>query len=556
MDYFNRKSLAIAVSVSGTLAGIIIMFSNLLTENIKTLTSYLGICESCNADLFNILNDSVGIAAIIASALMLAYAYHKDRIEEALSKRYYSILKCIIIALLILIFFDSISRMIISDEILHTHAAWKIKSGEIPYKDFFMIYNPLLHYVIAQILMLTKSATASLMTLRLVMFATNLAILYMVYLLARYITKSKVTAYLSVILLASLLMFVRASIEIRPDTPQLLFALMSIYFLVLFTRTNRNRDIALSGILLSTAFLFSQKTITLILAIYVIVAYKVLKKEMEVKHAALFTACLAAPTLAFLSYLLATNLLQPYIINNLTSFGSIPNVFLPATAFLRYYPIPNFFFFLFSILSLPVIFSRKLASEMKIVTVIGIALLLPLLPLKVGEQYYMLPLAILSISASYFMQLTTKRIKAYMPKVLLVILVVSIPASFMIRSAEVGAGLNAYKLEKMDYVLANTDESDFVYDGNNMFNLFRKDLHYFWYGMDHTFCNQHYCVSSSFMYAYNNLTNNRYSDYDTCKLVKEKNPKITSDYMLNLTECGLEKTYTKTPYEGLYIRID
>ena len=47
-----------------------------------------------------------------------------------------------------------------------------------------------------------------------------------------------------------------------------------------------------------------------------------------------------------------------------------------------------------------------------------------------------------------------------------------------------GFPLNGVQLEKIAYVLQQTKSDEKVLDGRNDFNLFRPDLHYFWFQID------------------------------------------------------------------------
>jgi hypothetical protein len=92
--------------------------------------------------------------------------------------------------------------------------------------------------------------------------------------------------------------------------------------------------------------------------------------------------------------------------------------------------------------------------------------------------------------------------------------------------------------------LQNSVPADFIYDGNIKFNLFRRDLHYFWYSV----------APGGHIDTYNQLTNNRFGDYDICQLIKSRNPKIISDFEVRISDCGLEEVYHETELENLYIR--
>ena len=95
-------------------------------------------------------------------------------------------------------------------------------------------------------------------------------------------------------------------------------------------------------------------------------------------------------------------------------------------------------------------------------------------------------------------------------------------------------------------MLQNSDETDLVYDGKPEFNLFRRDLHYFWFLVGR----------GKFIKNYHKITKGKFIDYDTCFLIKLKRPKFISDFNIDMIDCELFKYYEKTIYENLYIRKD
>ena len=106
---------------------------------------------------------------------------------------------------------------------------------------------------------------------------------------------------------------------------------------------------------------------------------------------------------------------------------------------------------------------------------------------------------------------------------------------------------NHKQLKRIEYVLENTGENDPVYDGDIQFNVFRPDLHYFWYS-----------IKNGGLRTYNKITNNKFGDYDIVKLILENQPLLISNFCLegSATPAGsvLSKFYKKTNYKNLYIK--
>jgi hypothetical protein len=105
---------------------------------------------------------------------------------------------------------------------------------------------------------------------------------------------------------------------------------------------------------------------------------------------------------------------------------------------------------------------------------------------------------------------------------------------------------NRPQLQRLQYVLEHTAETDLVYVGDITFNVFRPDLHYMWYGLRR----------GKEFDAYNRVTGNQYGDYDICRLIRQKRPKFISDFFLDIHACGLANLYRPTPHKHLYIRAD
>jgi hypothetical protein len=47
---------------------------------------------------------------------------------------------------------------------------------------------------------------------------------------------------------------------------------------------------------------------------------------------------------------------------------------------------------------------------------------------------------------------------------------------------------------------------------------------------------------------------NYYGDYDTCRLIREQQPKIISDFDLDPVACGLSDFYVETQFPKVYLR--
>ena len=104
---------------------------------------------------------------------------------------------------------------------------------------------------------------------------------------------------------------------------------------------------------------------------------------------------------------------------------------------------------------------------------------------------------------------------------------------------------NQRQLEVIDYVIKNSRETDLIYDGDVKFNLFRRDIHYFWF-----------YASEDTINMYNRITHKIHPEYDICALVKARRPVFISDFGLDMKRCRLSYLYDETRFGGLYRKRD
>ena len=146
----------------------------------------------------------------------------------------------------------------------------------------------------------------------------------------------------------------------------------------------------------------------------------------------------------------------------------------------------------------------------------------------------------MSICTAYTL---TRVVKSHLVRILLICLILLIPTGFIVRSISVS---NVPILFEIDYVLAHSNSGDVVYDPDNYYNVFRGDLHYFWYATT---------PHNDMLTPYNSITNGKYADYDPCQLILDQEPVFIAGDQLNLSSCELELFYSSTPFPKLYQRI-
>jgi hypothetical protein len=443
---------------------------------------------------------------------------------------------CALILIFALLFFQSVTRQFNIDEFEHVHAAWYVQTGHVPYRDFFQNHNPLLYYLMAPVLSVSGDSPGSLILLRLIFFLLTVAIAFVTHQIAKLATKSDGAAILSVVLLLTMAVFFQKVIEIRPDVPQVLFALISVYYLLAFLKNNEPKSIAASGLYASISFIFLQKTAFLLISYAILFVFLLLKNRLTTKNAVRFSIWFSGPLILFAAYLLFSGSFKDYLMTCWLVYMTMPTAFSP----LNYvYLSQNALFWILSLIAPIYLLRTKNAGiEVKAVAFLALFQLVSLFAYKFPyRQEFMLALAFSSIAIAYFVSSGLNRFKVRdVWKVAVVVLLILQPLPQLASWKS-----NGDDLARINYVLESSRADDRIYDGMIRFNLYRPDLHYFWLNM----------LS---LKSYNELTKNKYGDYDVCRLIKEKRPKFISDYMIDLTKCGLDKAYLQTKYEGLYMR--
>jgi len=154
------------------------------------------------------------------------------------------------------------------DELEHLHVGYLIYSGQVPYVDFFEHHLPMFHYIMSPFFKYIESAKEFIFFMRWSMFLIVIFIFLLTFKIAATIF-DKETGWLSLFFLSSNLLFFEKSLEIRPDVPQTLFWLISLYFIIEGLRRERYLFYIGSGLLLGFAFTFTQKTVYLLPPLFV-----------------------------------------------------------------------------------------------------------------------------------------------------------------------------------------------------------------------------------------------------------------------------------------------
>ena len=128
-------------------------------------------------------------------------------------------------------------------------------------------------------------------------------------------------------------------------------------------------------------------------------------------------------------------------------------------------------------------------------------------------------------------------------KALLFVLLIASIGSQVSWLAQLARNSNGDQLKKVAYVVAITNREDFVYDGEILFNIFRKDVDFFWFNVGP----QHALETFQTMTDYH---------YDIYAIIDRLKPKVISNYHIeNMEDPRIKKYYVQSrQYRDLFIR--
>jgi hypothetical protein len=448
----------------------------------------------------------------------------------------------ILVALALLLLFLSVNRVFWDDEIEHVHASWYVQNGQVPYRDFFEHHHPLLWFLLAPLISLLGEGLSVLAAARLLMLLLAAGIGWLTWRISRLAGGSGETGFLALAILFANFMFLPCVMEVRPDVPMVFLALAAVERLLVFMKEERPRPLLAASFLAALSFLFLQKVVFLFPVAAMLLCFWRWRGKIS---SALFWKTIAVfllPLLAFGTWLFFSGAFQDYFLLNWLLNVKRQGAFILWLDIGRM-ALVNIVFWL-SLLPALVHALRpgKCSAAMKVVawfSLIALAALF-LLP-NPADRHFLLVLPLWSVivgawagSRSHF-SLRSKSHKIYLAGLL------AVPLPFL---ALHGFPLNGAQLEKIAYVLRATDPDDKVLDGRNDFNLFRPDVHYFWFQVD----------AGDMLDNYRRVRGGRRSIYDPCHLVREQKPRFIYLNGREWSACAVWREYGLTPYANLFVR--
>jgi 4-amino-4-deoxy-L-arabinose transferase-like glycosyltransferase len=456
---------------------------------------------------------------------------------------YESAFAILIALVIVLIISISLNKRFDHDEFEHIHSSWYILKGAVPYSDFYQHHHPLLWIVMAPLIALLGESAQTAVHLRFMMLAQLVMIIIVVYKLVRIHGRSREAGLWAALLLSTMVMFIEKAVEIRPDVPQVLCGLVSVLYLLRYLERRGRRDLLIAALMSAVAFLFLQKHLFLLALIGLALLWQAARRKIPFSDIFVFAGGFLALQLLFLAGLLLTGNLEDYFITNWKLNLSQADFFSGFGNFTRSLRQNPLFWALGFGGALYLSIRRKASFAVRFLALAGIVLVLAAFIAKIPHrQYYMASLPFLAAAGGIVAAeiMDRLRLRPFIRIVLLLVFIL-VPS---IALTQVNGRANSRQLRLVDYVLSVTTANDRVYDGDIQFNLFRPDLHYFWYSV----------APGKGLDAYNRVTHGRYADYDLCELIYLREPKIVYQFNFQIADCNLLKYYKSTPYRRIYLR--
>ena len=147
-----------------------------------------------------------------------------------------------------------------ADELFNANSIYLMLKGLMPYKDFYTVYSPILHWILTPVFLITGFNFSAIAEARAVMIGFFLIRLLLIFLLADRIFNRRI-AVLSVVLYLLNPFTVFADMQIRPDNLMMLFYLLFLVVFISAVNTKSSRLYFLTGILLGITMLTNIKII-------------------------------------------------------------------------------------------------------------------------------------------------------------------------------------------------------------------------------------------------------------------------------------------------------
>lgn len=442
-----------------------------------------------------------------------------------------------------LLFFMSLNRFFDHDEFEAMHTTWKMFMGQDIYKDFIQHHHPFTYYTLLPLYALFGGTTDVLLAARVFIFFNLAATLALVYFIAWEVYRKHLIAALGTLFLSLTALFTAKAIEIRPDVPQALLGLLGVYLVVRFFRTRARWLLVVSGLAFGVSILYLQKGIVFAgLVGLVLLGRWLFGRDIKFAEGLIFAGSVVAGVLPYVLYLLISGELQTFIFWNFTYntlyyqlrgweagklITNVNNLYNENSLILLFFAVTA-------------VLLRKKRLEWELLFLAAGVFGFTLLSGRQNPQYYLLIFPFVAILAARgFTEALGGRGRI---AALTLLFVAFMPLVNQVRNAVIYT--NAPQLQKIQYVLDLTNENDYVYDGNIMFNLFRRDVDFIWF------------MAGEPYKAAETLAILKDYDYNVYRAIATYQPKVISSFGIdNMNDPRIAEHYVQSPeYNDLFIR--
>lgn len=431
----------------------------------------------------------------------------------------------------------SLKKQFDPDEFEAAHTAWKVFTGERLYTEAFQHHHPFYYYLLTPVLAIFGESVASVLAMRFISFVMLGLMVVVTYRLSLDIHGSRRKAVLSALLLSAAPLFVGSAIEIRPDVPQTLFGLISIWMLLAWVEKRKLPLLILSAACLAVSFLFLQKSVFLIALLGLLLLINVWKKRVGLRDVFLYGIVglgLIAPYFIYLicsgtagAYWTFNWLLNMKFVQHFSAVNSVGYAFRTSTLLCVFY--------VWGLLKF-----TKTDSQIRLGWLSVGLIACTFLVRAPYRQYFMIIVPLMAtIAANAIITVFEKK-----PHWVVVVLILSVvPGQFFLMKKLTET--NAVQLHRIEYVLSVTEADDYVHDGVPYFNIFRKDLDYFWFSVKPGRAMDTYRTFADY-------------EYNIVELLEEFKPKVIPRRTINALEApAISDRYRQSNvHPDLYIRID
>jgi hypothetical protein len=364
------------------------------------------------------------------------------------------------------------------------------------------------------------------------------------------------------------------------------FVLIFAYF-----DDRKKSQLILSALCLAVSFLFLQKAVFSIAVMAVLLLVPACKKQIKWGDVAIYGLTLAAAVMPYLVYLMCSGTMDKYIEFNWLLNMKFMNEFSPVKGFViifRKSPALLFFYirgllkppktaapirlgwvsigllasvflvrapynqyFLPAVPFMALIAANAVVEALRdnrrwqaigVIAAAGVGFIYAFRIIHPEHGVIVIPVAIVicHVIAIVFCKYQAVRERWLMFTMLVALI---IPVTFVFNRI---ARNNAVQLAIVEYVRDVASPDDYVYDGDAQFNLFRKDVDYFWFSV-----RRHHERGGALM-TYQSMTDYHYDIYESIERYK---PKVIWPYQVDITDARIAVDYMQsTEFGALYIR--